>query len=82
MCFHYISFVVDGKVGYPVKRFAHTSWVAVVTPTDRLKSVRNRYNCVIGVFGGVYVSSLCFLDCSVGVEAFVIGLSQISFFFS
>ena len=29
----------------------HTSWVAVVTPTDRPKSVRNR--CVIELFCGV-----------------------------
>ena len=45
----------------------------------RPKSVRNR--CVIEVFGGVFVLSRCFLDFSVGVGAFVIGLSQISFFF-
>ena len=30
----------------------HTSWVAIVTPADRPKSVRNR--CVIEVFGGVF----------------------------
>ena len=30
----------------------YTIWVAIVTPTDRPKSVRNR--CVIEVFGGVY----------------------------
>ena len=29
----------------------HTSWVAIVTPTDRPKSVRNR--CVIELFCGV-----------------------------
>ena len=29
----------------------HTSWVAVVTPTDRPKSVRNR--CLIELFCGV-----------------------------
>ena len=58
----------------------HTSWVAVVTPTDRPKSVRNRY--VIELFCGVvYVVTLPF-DISVGVWAFVIGLSQISSFFS
>ena len=33
------------------------------------------------VFGGVFVLSWCFLDLSVGVGAFVIELSQISFFF-
>ena len=51
----------------------------IVTPTDRPKSVRNR--CVIEVFGVVFVFSSCFLDCSVGVGAFVVGLSQISSFF-
>ena len=50
--------------------------MAIVTPTDRSKSVRNR--CVIKGFGGVFVLSRCFLDFSVGVGAFVIGLSQIS----
>ena len=44
------------------------------------KSVRNR--CVIEVVGGVFMFSRCFLDFSVGVGAFVIGLSQISSFFS
>ena len=48
--------------------------LAIVTPTDRPKSVLNR--CVIEIL------SRCFLDFSVGVGAFVIGLSQISFFFS
>ena len=68
----------------------HTSWVAVVTPTDRPKSVRNR--CLIEVksrkyqgvsfFVALFVLSLCPFDISVGVGAFVIGLSQISSFFS
>ena len=53
--------------------------MAIVTPTDRCKSVRNR--CVIEVFGGVFVLSRCFLDFSVSVGAFVIGLSRISTFF-
>ena len=60
--------------------FNHTSWVTAVTPTDRPKSVRN--SCVIKVFGGVFMLSRCFLDCSVGVGVFVTGLSQISSFFS
>ena len=64
----------------PVNRFNDTSWVTIVTQTDRPKSVRNR--CVIEVFGGVFVLSRCFLNCSIGVGAFVIGLSQISSFFS
>ena len=38
----------------PVNRFNHTSWVVVVTQTDRLKSVR--YSCVIEDF----VAFLCF----------------------
>ena len=62
----------------PVNRFNHTNWVAIVTPTDRPKSVSNR--CVIEVFGGVFVLSHCFLDFSVGVGAFVLRLSQISSF--
>ena len=38
---------------------SHTSWVAVVTPTDRPKSVRNR--CVIELFCGVvFIVSLPF----------------------
>ena len=54
--------------------------MAIVNPTDRPKLVRNR--CVIEVFGCVFVLSRCFLNFSVGVGAFVIGLIQISFFFS
>ena len=64
----------------PVNRFNHTSWVAIVTPTDRPKSVRNR--CVIEVFGGIFVLWRCFLYFSVGVRAYVIGLSQSSSFFT
>ena len=60
--------------------FNHTSWVAVVTPTDRPKLVCDR--CVMEVVDGVFVLSLCFLEFYVGVRAFVIGLSQISSFFS
>ena len=65
----------------PVNRFNHTSWVTIVTPTNRPKSVRK--SCLIEVFGGVFVLSRCVLDLSVvGVGAFVIRLSQISSFFS
>ena len=42
----------------PVNRFNHTSWMALVTPTDRPKSVCNR--CVIEVFGEVFVLSIGF----------------------
>ena len=38
----------------PVIRFNHTSWVTMVTPNDRLKSVCNRY--VIEVFGTLVLS--------------------------
>ena len=41
-----------------VNRFNHTRRTAIVTPTDRPKSVRSR--CVIEVFGGVFVLSRCF----------------------
>ena len=54
--------------------------MAVVTPTGRPKSVRNR--CVIDFFVALFVLSLCPFDFSAGVGAFVIGLSQISSFFS
>ena len=50
--------------------------MAVVTPTDRSKSINN--GCVIEVFDGVFVLSSCFLDFSVAVAAFAIGPSQIS----
>ena len=59
-----------------LKTVYHTSGVDVVTPTDRFKSDCNR--CVIEGFGGVFVLSCCFLDFSVGVGSFVIGLSLIS----
>ena len=48
MCpFDYRDVAGSGKVG-PVNQVNHTSWVAVVIPTDRPKSVRNR--SVIEVF--------------------------------
>ena len=53
--------------------------MAVVTPTDCPKSVRNR--CVIEAFCCVIMLSR-FYYFSVGVGAFVIGLSRISSFFS
>ena len=48
--FDYTAVAGSGKVG-PVNQVNHTSWVAVVTPTDRPKSVRNR--CLIELFCGV-----------------------------
>ena len=64
----------------PVNRFNHTRWVAFVTLTDRLKSVRNR--CDSEVFGCGFMLSRDFLEFSVAVGDFVIGLSQIWTFFS
>ena len=58
----------------------HTSWVALVTPTDRPKSVRNR--CLIELFCGVVCVVTCPFDISVGEGDFVIGLGQISSFLS
>ena len=81
--FNFVSFYLhsfcDKWEGWdPVNRLNHTSWMAIITPTDRPKSVRNR--CVIEDFGGAFVLLRCFLDFSVGVGAFVIGLRQISSF--
>ena len=80
MCpFYYTAVARSGKVG-PVNQVNYNSWLAVVTPPDRPKSVRSR--CVIGLFVALSMLSLCPFDISVGVGAFVIGLSQISSFFS
>ena len=59
-----------------INRFNHTSGVTIVTPTDRPKSVRNRR--VIKILAAFFFLSRCFLDFSMGVGVFVIGLSQIS----
>ena len=74
------SFFLAGRLGSVLNRFHHTSWVAVVTLTDRPKSVHTR--CVIEVFVGVFVLPLYVSEFSVGMEAFIIELSQISSFFS
>ena len=80
MCpFDYTAVAVSGKVR-PVNQVNHTSLVAVVISTDRPKSVRNR--CVIELFVALFVLSLFPFDISAGIRAFVIGLSQISSFFS
>ena len=77
MCpFDYTAVAGSWKV-VPVNHVNHTSWVAVVTPTDRPKSVCNR--CLIDLFVALFVLSLCPFVIFVGVGAFVIGLSQISF---
>ena len=70
----------SGKVG-PVNQVNHTSWVAVVTPTDRPKSVRNRM-CNRMFLWRCLCCHLALFDMSAGVGAFVIGLSQISSIFS
>ena len=53
--FKYVSFWLHGCCGEweggPVNKVNHTSWVAVATPTDRPKSVRNC--CLIELFCGV-----------------------------
>ena len=76
----YTAVVVSGKVG-PVKPVNYTSWVALVAPTDHPKSVHNF--CVFELFFvALFVLSFCPFDISAGVGDFVIGLSQISSFFS
>ena len=77
--FDYTAVAGSGKVG-PVNQVNHTSWVAVVTPTDRPKSVRNR--CVIELFCGVVCIVTLHLWHFCWYMGFVIGLSQISSFFS
>ena len=57
----YTAIAVIGKMG-PVKSVNHTSWMTVVTPSDRPKSVLNR--CLIELFGDVFVLSCCPLDIS------------------
>ena len=57
----------------------YTSWVAVVTPTDRPKSTRNR--CVIEVLLAFLCCQAAFFDFSVGDGAFVTGLPHILFVF-
>ena len=77
--FDFTAVAGSGKVG-PVHQVNHTSWEAVLTPTDRPKSVHNR--CVIELFCGVVCVAAWPFDISVGERAFVVGLSQISTFFS
>ena len=55
--------------GWARKPVHNTSWVAVVIPTYLPNSVPNR--CVIDVFGGIFVLSLCLLDISVGISDLV-----------
>ena len=62
--FDYTVVAVSGKFGAHKTPFNHTSWVTVVTQTDRPKSVRNR--CVIELFVALFVLSLCFLTFPLG----------------
>ena len=79
MCpFDHTAVVVSGKVEILLTGLT-TPVGCCLPPTDRPKSFRNR--CVIEVFGGVFVLSRCFLDFSVGVGAFVIGLESDIFLF-
>ena len=75
-----ITRLLRGVGRWARKPVNHTSWMAVVTPTDRPKSVRNR--CLIELLVALFVLSLCPFDISVGLGAIVIGLSQISSFWS
>ena len=77
--FDYTTVVVSERVGIPLTGvrtklggYRNPFWPSYV----------GRNCCVIEVFGGVFVLSRCFLDFSVGVGAFVIWLSQISYLFS
>ena len=76
--FDYTAVAGSGKVAR--KPVYHTSLVAVVTQTDRPKSVRNW--SLIELFVALFVLLLCPFDISVGIGAFVIGLGQISSFLS
>ena len=50
------DYTANAEGWVPINRFNHTNLMAVFTPTDRPKLVRNR--CVIEVFGGVFVLSI------------------------
>ena len=78
MCVLLITRLLRGVGRWASKSINHTSLVAIVTPTDRPKSVRNR--CLIELFCGVACVVALPFDISVGVGAFVIGLGQISSF--
>ena len=68
--FKIVSFGLHGCCGewkgWARKPVNHTSFMAVVTPTDRPKSVRNR--CVIKFVVGVFVLSVGPFDIPVGIE--------------
>ena len=68
MCVHLITQLLQ-FVGWLGSSKPHTSWVAVVTPTDRPKSVHNR--CVIEVLVAFLCCQVAFWIFSVGVGVFV-----------
>ena len=80
MCVLLITLLLRLVGRWARKPVNHTSLVALVTPTDRPKSVRNR--CLIELFCGVVCVVTCPFDISVGIGAFVIGLGQMSSFLS
>ena len=77
--FDYTAFAVSGKVERSETGLTTPVGWLLLRPLTVPKSVSNR--CVIEVLVALFVLSRCFLDFSVGVGAFVIGLSQISTFF-
>ena len=79
MSIWFYSFCCKWEGWDPVNRSNNTSWVALVTPTDRPKSeiiVKSKF------WWRFYVVKLLFEFFSVGVGVFVIGLSQMPSFFS
>ena len=80
MCVLLITRLLQRVGRWALNQLNHTIWVAVVIPTDRPKSVRNR--CLIELICGVVCCCHCPFDISVGVGVFVIGLGHISSFLS
>ena len=80
MCVILITRLLLGVGRWVRKPVNHTSWMAIVTPTDRPKSVRN---CsLIELFCGVVCVATLPLWHFCWYRAFVIGLGQISSFLS
>ena len=78
LTFDYTAVVRSGNVGPVNQLTTPVGWLSALQLT-----VQSRFTIsVIKHFGGVFVLSLCFFENSVGIEAFVIGLSQITSLFS
>ena len=77
VCFYFYIFCGLWEGWDPINKFNHIHWVTASTPTDSTKSVCNRY--VIEVAGG---GCVCVVFFSLGIVAFVIGLSCITCFYS